>query len=139
MEEYIRRVNYYETDKMGFVHHSNYIRWFEEARLAYMDAIGVPYKSLEDMGFMCPVLSAECHYKKSTGFGDTVIIRTRLSEFGNVRYRFSYSVIDADTGELHADGETTHCFIDDKGHAVSLKKKNPDLFVKFSKLTEPDK
>ena len=40
---YTRRANYYETDKMGIIHHSNYIRWFEEARLHYMEEMGWPF------------------------------------------------------------------------------------------------
>ena len=43
MEPYIHKVQYYETDQMAFVHHSNYIRWFEEARIHYMEQIGAPY------------------------------------------------------------------------------------------------
>ncbi len=136
MTEYTHRVQYYETDKMGFVHHSNYIRWFEEARLDYMDKIGLPYKNMEDMGFLCPVLAAECKYKKSVRFGDTVKITTRLTEYGNVRHKFSYIVTDAETGEERAVGETEHCLLDEKGHATSLKRKHPDLFDKFVALVD---
>ena len=70
MKSYIHKVQYYETDKMGFVHHSNYIRWFEEARLDFMDKQGFSYKSFEDLGYISPVLSAECKYKKSVRFGE---------------------------------------------------------------------
>ena len=40
MDDYIRRVNYYETDKMGITHHSNYVRWMEEARIDFLEKIG---------------------------------------------------------------------------------------------------
>ena len=57
---YERKINYYETDKMGVVHHSNYIRWFEEARGAYMEDRNYPYENIENKGMCVPVLSAEC-------------------------------------------------------------------------------
>ena len=67
---YEREANYYETDKMGIIHHSNYIRWFEEARIGFMKNIGFPYDAMEDNGIMMPVLSVECDYKSSVRFGD---------------------------------------------------------------------
>ncbi len=136
MEEYIRRVQYYETDKMGFVHHSNYIRWFEEARLDFMDKTGTPYKSMEDMGLLVPVLSVNCEYKKSLHFGDSVRILTKLSDFKNVRHTFSYEVYNLKTNELCATGFTTHCFLNESGNVISLKKTNPDIFEKYEKITE---
>ena len=57
---YERKANYYETDMMGVVHHSNYLRYFEEARIAFMDSLGIPYKELEENGIMSPVLSVQC-------------------------------------------------------------------------------
>ena len=57
---YIRTVQYYETDKMGIVHHSNYIRWFEESRIDLMDQMEAGYKALEDSGILIPVLSVSC-------------------------------------------------------------------------------
>ena len=60
---YTHRVQYYETDQMGIVHHSNYIRWFEEARLDFMEKIGCSYAAVEASGIMIPVLSASCQYK----------------------------------------------------------------------------
>ena len=54
---YKRQVNYYETDKMGIVHHSNYIRFFEEARIDFLDKIGLNYKKIEDMGLIMPVIN----------------------------------------------------------------------------------
>ena len=49
------RVNYYETDKMGVVHHSNYIRWFETVRVRWMDGAGIPYAEFEEQDIITPV------------------------------------------------------------------------------------
>lgn len=53
---YTHRVQYYETDKMGIVHHSNYIRWFEEARIDWMRHCGISYREMEKQGIIVPVL-----------------------------------------------------------------------------------
>ena len=60
MIKYSRSVNYYETDQMGIVHHSNYIRYFEEARLHRMDEIGLSYSGLEELGVIIPVTFVDC-------------------------------------------------------------------------------
>ena len=70
MQPYIREAKYYETDQMGIIHHSNYIRWMEEARIDLLDQIGYPYSRFEEMGYMSPVLHADCEYKKSVKFDD---------------------------------------------------------------------
>ena len=68
-------VQYYETDRMGIAHHSNYIRWMEEARIALLARIGFPYEALEARGVVSPVRSVQCRYKRSCTFGDAVISR----------------------------------------------------------------
>ena len=72
MIKYSRSVNYYETDQMGIVHHSNYIRYFEEARLHWMDEIGLSYSGLEELGVIIPVTFVDCRYKNPVRFGDTI-------------------------------------------------------------------
>ena len=60
MTTYTHKVQYYETDQMAFVHHSNYIRWFEEARIDFMEKLGAPYDKMEQMGFISPVRTVNC-------------------------------------------------------------------------------
>lgn len=57
---YVHTVQYYETDKMGITHHSNYIRWMEEARTAFLAEKGWPYDRLEKDGVFSPVVSVNC-------------------------------------------------------------------------------
>ena len=73
MEEgYIHKVKYYETDKMGITHHSNYIRIMEEARVEWMDNVGWSFKKCEDLNMTSPVLSIKCDYKHHTTFDDII-------------------------------------------------------------------
>ena len=133
MEPYVRRVQYFETDKMGVVHHANYLHWFEEARMDFLDRIGASYFSLEQKGYTSPVLSLQADYRSSVKFGDTVVVRTKLSEITAIRYKFSYTVEDSVTGALRAAGETSHCFLDKSGKIVAFKRDDKavyDLFIK---------
>ena len=73
-QPYLHEVQYYETDGMRIVHHSNYIRWFEEARLAALKKDGMDYDRMEEEGIIIPVLSASCEYKMAVHYGETVKI-----------------------------------------------------------------
>ncbi len=57
MFKYIRRAQYHETDQMHIIHHSNYVKWMEEARTAYLDQMGLGYKEVEALGIISPVVS----------------------------------------------------------------------------------
>lgn len=129
---YERPVYYYETDRMDCVHHSNYIRWFEEARIHLMQVCGFPYPELEAGGIVSPVLHAEAEYKTMTRFGETVEIEISVEDYTGTRITFSYTVRDKETKALRCTGKTSHCFLSREGRPVSLKKANPayDLAVK---------
>ena len=87
LTHYRHLVHYYETDQMGIVHHSNYIRWMEEARSDYLEKVGYSYVRLEAAGIVSPVVSVSCDYKVSCRFGDTVEVRwsMRCIGLGTVR------------------------------------------------------
>lgn len=125
---YEHKVQYYETDKMGIVHHSNYIRWFEEARVDFLEQVNMPYEQMEAKGIICPVVSVECKYVGMTHFGDTVCILPRVEKFNGIRLIISYEVKDKETGELRCTGKSSHCYLDEKGHPVSLKQMCPEYY-----------
>lgn len=122
------KVHYYETDKMGIVHHSNYIRWFEEARVEFLDKIGFGYKELEELGIVSPVLHITCDYKSMTHFGDEIVIIPTVKMFNGVKLTIYYVIRDDETGEIRAEGESRHCFLDNKGLPVRLKKVCPEFY-----------
>lgn len=130
---YTRMAQYYETDSMGIVHHSNYVRWMEEARVDWMDAVGFGYDAMEKAGVSSPVLAVRCEYKSPVRFHDTVRIYVRLAEFTGIRLTVSYEIVDACTGALRLQGETRHCFTDKSGRPVSLKKVCPEAYELYMK------
>jgi acyl-CoA thioester hydrolase len=127
MEIYRRSPYYYETDQMRIVHHSNYIRWFEEARIHYLDAIGMSFAAQEASGIVCPVLSVEAAYKQMVHFGDTVEILTRLTMYNGLRYGFSYEVRNAGTGTVCCTGSSTHCFLNPEGKPMRVRRDYPEM------------
>lgn len=127
MFEYIRKVHYHETDKMGITHHSNYIKWMEEARIAFLDFIGCGYARLEKDGISSPVIGVECQYKHPTTFDDTVSIQVRVEEFKGVKLLIGYTMVDRATGTLVLTGRTRHCFTSPEGRPLILKRQHPEL------------
>ncbi|NDL66845.1 acyl-CoA thioesterase [Anaerotalea alkaliphila] len=128
---YSRKCHYYETDQMGVVHHSNHIRWLEEARIDHMDQMGFPYKKLEELGVISPVLEVDCRYEAMVRFGDTVSISTWVKEFTGVKYSLGYEIVNLATGERCAVAKTKHCYLDREGRPVSVKKTVPELHDRF--------
>lgn len=128
MKPYERRVQYYETDRMGIVHHSNYIRWFEEARTDYMEQAGAGYEAMEAQGIISPVLEVSCKYKTMARFPEHFQVTVKMLEFNGIRMKLGYEVIDVKTGEVRCTGWTSHCFLDEKHHPVSLKKSYPQWY-----------
>ncbi len=133
MHTYERRVNYYETDRMGVVHHSNYIRYFEEARTHFMEEAGYPYARMEEEGVMSPVTAIACQYKKPVHYPDLIYIRVYLVSMTKFRCAFRYEVADGKTGELRATGTSEHCYLDMSGHIVNIQRQNPVFFETFLK------
>ena len=133
---YERTPFYYETDRMNVIHHSNYIRWFEEARIDFMKKVGFPYDKMESIGIMMPVLSAECKYKNSVRFGDTVFIETSISVFNGFKMELEYRICDKQTGKLCATGSTSHCFTDLQMKPIRINKTHPEIFELFKNMLD---
>ena len=124
---YKRTPNYYETDMMGIVHHSNYIRWMEEARVELLDRLGISFASMEARGLLSPVVGIECRYLRPCRFDDVVQINVAISAFRGVRLVVSYEMINTTTGELACTGASQHCFTDQTGKPIILRKQYPDV------------
>lgn len=131
-----RKINYYETDRMGVVHHSNYIRYLEEARTEWLEVLNMPFDLLEKNEITIPVLGVNCTYKYHVTFGDTILIKTYAKEYTGVRMTIGYEVTDKKNGNIVLTGETKHCFTDRNLKPINLKKYAPQFHEKFLKLLE---
>ena len=115
MKVYQHKVQYYETDKMGITHHSNYIRWMEEA------------------GIFSPVTAVECKYKVSTTFAELIDITVSVLEFKGVKLKLKYEMKKQD-GTLACEGYSEHCFLNGEGKFIRMQKEHPDLYQLLTDL-----
>ncbi|WP_124100585.1 thioesterase family protein [Ruminococcus sp. Marseille-P6503] len=136
---YSREVYYYETDRMNIVHHSNYIRWLEEARIDLLGQMGISFPEIEKRGLMIPALSAGCEYKYPLRFGDRFEIRCRIESFNGCRFSLSYEIFNASAGKPSAAAVSAHCFTDGELRPVRLKKGYRDIYEIFEKAAYRDK
>ena len=131
---YKREINYYETDKMGVVHHSNYIRYLEEARCRWLKELDISMESLEEMGYTIPTLEVNCQYKNHVTSGDTIIIKPAIKEYNGVRMTVSYEVLDSKTGKEVIKAYTKHCFTNNELRPINMKKNNIQIHNSFEQL-----
>lgn len=130
---YKRKVNYYETDKMSIVHHSNYIRFLEEARIDMLAQAGYPFDKMESEGVWIPVLSAYCEYKFPLCFGDEFEIHPKVTKFNGCKLELSYEIFNVTKGgKLSAVGKTTHCLTDVNMKPLRSQKSHPDIYKVFA-------
>ncbi|MCI8392705.1 MAG: acyl-CoA thioesterase [Clostridia bacterium] len=128
-----RKINYYETDRMGVVHHSNYIRFMEEARCKWLESLDMPFSLMEENGVTIPVLGVNCEYKYHVTFGDVIVISLFIKEYSGVRMTIGYTIINKENGKIVLTGETKHCFTDKSLKPINLKKRAPEFSAKFEK------
>jgi acyl-CoA thioester hydrolase len=128
LKPYYHQAQYYETDQMSVVHHSNYIRWFEEARVDFLHQIGLGYDTIEAAGIYSPVIGVQCKYRSSVKFNETVLIKSTLKSFNGFKMTIDYQIQDAATMQLRATGESEHCFVTTSFKPVNLKKDYKDMY-----------
>lgn len=134
MHTYIHKVHYYETDRMGITHHSNYIRWMEEARVDFLDQMGWGFDRMEKEGIVSPVTHVECDFKKTTTFQDIIEITPHIESYNGVKMKIAYEMTC--NGKLVASGRSGHCFLNHEGRPIRMKKEFPELDQLFHNLTE---
>lgn len=137
MNIYQHKVQYYETDQMGVVHHSNYIRWMEESRIDFLSQIGCDYKSMEERGIISPVVSVNAKYLKSACFGDEVAIRVWIEEFKGVVLKLGYEMLRGE--EVVCKGNSEHCFLNPQKKIMNMRKESPEIFKILSNLVASEK
>jgi acyl-CoA thioester hydrolase len=112
------RVRYAETDRMGFLHHANYLVYFEQGRTELLRARGHSYRDLEDQGFLLVLTRVEVRYRSPARYDDELTLRTTVTRTTPVRIEHSYEVLR--DGTLLAEGSTTLACVDRTGKLQAL-------------------
>jgi len=126
------RVRYGDTDKMGFVYHANYFRWFEVGRSEMFRSMGIPYKSIESKGVFLPLSEMHCKFNAPSQYDDILLIETSIDTHYKAGMKFDYQIFCED-GEKHlANGYTKHACMDNNGRVVRPPKFLMDIIAKNS-------
>ena len=112
------RVRYAETDRMGLLHHANYLVFFEQARTELLRAVGATYKDMEDQGYLLVLTKAEVKYRWPAHYDDVLTIKTHVERVTSVRIDHTYAVTC--DGRLVAEGSTTLACVDRTGRPQAL-------------------
>jgi acyl-CoA thioester hydrolase len=112
------RVRYAETDRMGLLHHANYLVYFEQARTELLRQAGATYKDMEDQGYLLVLTKVEVRYKKPARYDDVLTVRTIAERTTAVRIDHRYEVLR--DGDLLAEGTSTLACIDRTGRPQAL-------------------
>jgi len=107
---YTFRVMYPDTDQMGTVHHANYAKYYETARCELLRSIGISYKSIEESGFLLPVIKMDFKFYKTTHYDELLTVKTTLKAIKGVRIWFTYHLYN-EKNELINEAETELAFV----------------------------
>ncbi len=128
------RVRYAETDQMGIAYHSNYLIWFEVARVEFFRRSGFTYNRLEkETGTFLPVVEVQCRYLLPLRYDDEFTVKTRLEEFGRRLLGFGYELVDEEGESVYARAHTKHIATDKGGRPKTL----PQEFLDFVRQEDP--
>lgn len=105
------RVQYFETDQMGVVHHSNYIRYYEVGRTDAIRQLGLSYKALEESGTYMPIIGVQSRYVRPAKYDEILTVRTTVKALPAAKIIFYYEIYN-EAGELINEGSTTLAFTD---------------------------
>ena len=120
---------------MGITHHSNYIRWMEEARVDLLVQLGWNLEKLESMGLFIPVVALSIQYKRPTAFPDRITIHVSLTELRGVRMALEYKMYHED-GALVCTARSEHCLLNKDGRIVRIQKECPEFWTVLQNTLE---
>ena len=112
------RVRYAETDRMGLLHHANYIVYFEQARTELLRKRGLTYRAMEDAGHLLVAVEVGCKFKKPAYYDDLLTIKTVVERVTLVKIVHRYEV--RRDGLLLAEGHSTLACVDREGRPQAL-------------------
>lgn len=133
MNNYIHKVKYYECDRMGVMHHSNYIRVMEEARVDAMDQMGYGFEKMEAEGIVSPVVSINCDFKRTTTFQDEIEVELSVLDITPLKVTFGYTMKKG--GKVCFTGSSVHCFLNGETYRpIVIEQTHPQLFAKLQEM-----
>ena len=114
------RVIYADTDALGIVYHTNYIKWFEIGRGELLRELGIPYSQIENMGYYLPLTEVNCHYLYPARYDQIVLIETQIIFVKRASIKFRFLIWDEKQEKTLVEGESVHACINKQGKIVRI-------------------
>lgn len=114
------RVIYADTDAMGIVYHTNYIKWFEIGRTELLRSVGIVYSEVEVQGYNLPLTEAYCHYLLPAKYDQIIIVETEMEYLKRASMKFNYTIWDEDKEKILVEGYTVHACTNNLGKIVRV-------------------
>ena len=125
------RVIYADTDQMGVVYHSNYLKYFEIGRTELLRELGISYKEMEACGLFLPVKEVFIDYKISIKYDDVIVVHTCIDKLKNVSLKLKYEIRNKEDSDLlYTTGYTLHPFINKNGEIIRPENYLYDIMAK---------
>ena len=125
------RVIYADTDAMGIVYHTNYIKWFEVGRNELMRQLGVVYADIEKQGHNLPLTRVSCHYLLPARYDQVLLVETGIDYIKRASIKFNYKIWDEQKINLLVEGYTVHACTNSEGKIHRLPQMIIDLMSKY--------
>jgi acyl-CoA thioester hydrolase len=125
------RVRFNEADSLGIVWHGHYIQYFEDGREAFGAQYGMGYMDFFEAGYVVPIVSIQCDYKRSLRYGDRLLVETQYLPTEAAKIKFKYRILNADTKELVAEGTSVQVFLERETSILQLN--TPSFFEEWKK------
>ncbi len=109
------RVIYADTDAMGIVYHTNYIRWFELGRSELMRQLGVAYTELAKLSLNLPLTKVSCHYLAPARYDELVMVETKFDYIKRASIKFNSKIWDENQQKVLVEGYTVHACTNNEG------------------------
>ena len=130
------RVIYADTDAMGIVYHTNYIKWFEIGRTELLRSVGIVYAEMEAQGYNLPLTEVYCNYLFPAKYDQIIVVETELEYLKRASMKFIYTIWNEDREKALVEGYTIHACTNNLGKIVRipsfiLEKVNEQMQMKF--------
>jgi acyl-CoA thioester hydrolase len=126
------RVIYADTDAMGVVYHTNYIKWFELGRNEFMRQLGVPYTELGKLALNLPLIKVSCEYLKFAMYDQLLTVGTSFDYIKKATIRFNSRIWDENKETLLVEGYTIHACTNNEGKIRRIPKLLLELINKYN-------
>lgn len=133
------RVIYADTDAMGIVYHTHYIRWFEIGRTELFRDMGIRYTEVEASGFNLPLTKVYCHYLLPARYDDALLVETEIDYLKRASIRFRYRIWDDRQKNLLAEGYSVHACTGRDGKILRIPESIAEKIRSFYPQTEGEK